>query len=135
MSKSYAMCCNEVGYDEAKVAPPEQKKDWFAYVDGKAIKCASQAEAKKYKLNECVLDPVSKAAIVEYWDARRVLEVKALEVFRGYLREDYSYLSDLLFDHCYLAAKDRTKSADYDEIPENLAYFAEFAKVAIKIGK
>jgi hypothetical protein len=135
MSKSYALCCSEVGYDESKVAPPEQLKHWYAYVDGKAIKCANQADAKKYKLNECVLDPTSKQAIIEYWDSRRVLEVKALELFQKYLREDYSYLSDAMFEHCYNAAKERSKSADYDEIPDNLTYFVEFAKNAVKIGK
>jgi hypothetical protein len=36
MSKTYEDCCKEVGLDITKIEPPQQLKNWFAYVDGKA---------------------------------------------------------------------------------------------------
>jgi hypothetical protein len=135
MTKTYEECCKEVGLDIAKIEPPVQTKNWFAYVDGKAIKCESQAEAKKYKLHEMVLDPVSRQAIISFWDSRRALEEKALAIFRESLRENYPEMSTAMFDLCYIAAQERSRSADHDEIPDHFKYFVDFAKTAIKLKK
>lgn len=135
MTKTYEECCKEVGFNQSVCTPPEQVKHWYAYVDGKAIRCETSVEAKKYKLNELVIDPESKLAAIKFWDDRRQLEEKALVLFRKSIREEHSDMSDALFDHCYNAAKERSRSADHDEIPDNFTYFADFAKIAIKLKK
>jgi len=135
MSKTYEDCCKEVGFDPAVCVPPTQTKHWYGYLDGKAIKCADVAEAKKYKLHEMVVDPESKQAAITFWDNRKNLEEQALLIFRKSIRENYVEMSDALFEHCYNAAKERGRSADNDEIPDNFTYFADFAKVAIKLKK
>ena len=135
MTKTYEECCIDVGLNTSKIEPPVQQKNWFAYVDGKAIKCENQPEAKKYKLHEMVLDPTSRQAIIKFWDDRRLLEVQALEIFRDSIRESYPEMSDPMFDLCYTAAQERSRSADHDEIPDHFKYFAEFAKTAIKIKR
>lgn len=135
MSKTYEEACREVGLDVTKIEPPPQLKHWYAYVDGKAIKCESQAEAKKYKLNEVVLDPASKAKIAEFWEKRRELEESALTIFKESIRADYQGMSDGLFELCYAAAQEWARTTDVDEIPETIKYFIEFALKAIKIKR
>lgn len=135
MMKTYEECCVEVGLNVTKIEPPVQQKNWFAYVDGKSIKCESLAEAKKYKLHEMVLDQVSRQAIITFWDDRRVLEEKALEIFRDAIRTEHPEMSTALFDLCYTAAQERSRSADYDEIPDHFKYFVDFAKAAIRVKR
>lgn len=135
MSKTYEECTKEVGLDLSKIEPPEQLKVWYAYVDGKAIKCDSQQEAKKYKLHEVVLDPDSKSNIVKFWDDRKKLEDKALGLFRESIRQEYSGMSDALFDMCYSGSTEYARSSDYDEIPEVFKFFADFAHKAIRLKK
>lgn len=135
MAKTYEECCKEVGLDISKIEPPVQVKNWYAYVEGKAIKCETQAEAKKHKLHEVVLDPVSKAEILKFWDGRRVQEEEAAVLFRDSLREDHQNMSPSLFDLCYTAAQEKGRSSDYEEIPDNFKYFATFAQQAIKLRK
>ena len=135
MSKTYEECCKEVGLDITKIEPPEQLKNWYAYIDGKAIKCDTQAEAKKYKLHEVVIDPASKTKILAFWENRRELEESALIIFKDSIRADYSGMSDALFDICYASAQEWSRSTDYDEIPETIKYFTEFASKAIKLKR
>lgn len=135
MSKSYVECCTEVGFTVSKTEPPEQIKQWFAYVDGKSIHCPNQAEAKKYKLHECVFDPVSKQEIVKYWDDRRILEVKAQEMFVKSLREDYPEIKQPVFDLCYQEAYKRNHSSGLDSVADELSDVIDFVTSAIKLSK
>ena len=135
MSKTYEECSKEVGLDNSKIAPPEQKKVWYAYEGGKAIKCENQVEAKKHKLYEVVLDPDSKLEIQKFWDGRKALEEKAVVLFRDSLRSDYSGMSTELFDLCYGASQEWSRTTDYEEIPSNFEKFSNFAQLAIKLRK
>ena len=135
MSKTYEEACREVGLDITKIEPPQQIKQWYAYVEGKAIKCKDQAEAKKHKLHECVSEPESKQKIVDFWEQRRELEESALIIFKESLRADYLGMSDALFDQCYNAAQEWGRSSDQDEIPETIKFFVEFAQKSIKLKR
>lgn len=135
MSKTYEQCCKEVGLDNTNITPPEQKKIWFAYEGGKAIRCETPTEAKKHKLYEVVLDPESKEQILKFWDQRKELELKAANIFHDSIRSDYSGMSDELFELCYDAAKEWSRSSDYEEIPDNFEKFSKFAQKAIKLRK
>lgn len=135
MSKTFAESCQEVGLDITKIDPPQQVKNWYAYVDGKSIKCETQAEAKKYKLHEVVLDPTSKQKIHDFWEHRRELEESALLIFKESIRLDYPGMSDALFDACYVAAQEWGRTTDADEIPDTIKYFIAFSQKAIKLKR
>lgn len=132
MSKTYKEICNEIGLDLENMTPPVQKKMWYAYHEGKVITCDTLQDAKKYKLYETVLDPDTQSKVQKFWDDRQKLEVQAAQIFKEQLRSEYAGMSDELYDLCYKAAQDRSKSSsDYEEIPDNMKYFVLFAQKAI----
>ena len=134
MTKSYKECCDEVGLDLVNISPPSQGKVWYGYQDGKAIQCNTLQEAKKFKMYETVLDKDSKQKILDYWENRQTLEVKAASIFKNELRSEYADMSDDLYNLCYTAAQDKSRSSsDYEEIPDNIKFFSDFARKAVQI--
>lgn len=132
MSKTYKEIADEIGLDLVNMTPPVQQKRWFAYHEGKVITCNTLQDAKKYKLYETVLDPDSLGQVQKFWDDRQKLEIQAAQIFKDELRSEYAGMSDELYDLCYKAAQDRSKSSsDYEEIPDNMKYFVLFAQKAI----
>lgn len=134
MAKFFKDCCKEVDLDPV-INVPDQEIMWYAYDNGKVIKCDTQKEAKKYKLYEKVLDTDSKERVTAYWKDRSDKEAKAAEIFRASIREDYPEMSNEMFELCYRGAFDTKKSADYEEIPDLVKYFAMFAHKAINTSK
>ena len=135
MSKTYKEIADEIGLDLVNMEPPPQKKMWYAYHEGKVLTCNSLQEAKKYKLYETVVDSESLSAIQDHWNSRMKLEAQAAQIFKDEIRNEYSEMSDALYDLCYKAAQDRSKSSsDYEEIPDNMKYFVLFAQKAINIA-
>ena len=135
MSKTYKECADEIGLDLENVKPPVQEKIWFGYHEGKAIKCDSLAEAKKFKFYETVLDPDSHQKVNDFWKSRNELDVIAKQMFKDALREEYSDMSDDMYNLCYAGARDISESSsDLEEIPDNFLLLANFAKRAIKIA-
>ena len=132
MSKTYKEIADEIGLDLVNMEPPPQKKLYYAYHEGKVVTCNSLPEAKKYKLYETVLDPDSLGAVQAHWESRNKLETQAAQIFKDELRKEYAGMSDELYNLCYKAAQDRSKSSsDYEEIPDNMKYFVLFAQKAI----
>lgn len=127
MSKSFVECCEEVGLDY-KAKAPEIESQWVAYQGGQVIPCASMNAAMKYSLYDRVTSEDSKKVHDEYFASRAEKESKAQDLFYKSLREEYSTLSDSLFQICYSEAYDRGHSAGYDEVANYMHSVVSFAK-------
>lgn len=96
--KKFAEICLELGLNLSDT-PPELKKQWVAYVGGKVVPCMSMNEAiSKSSLYEHLISEESSRAHDQYFVDRTTLEKKASTVFRKYLRKEFSYLSDEIYD-------------------------------------
>ena len=130
--KSYDEICKEVGFNRHEKAPV-LSYHWIAYSGGLVIPCKSQFDASKYTLNEKVVDPESKRLHDEYFKSRQTFELVATEKFMKYLREEYDYISDELFQVCYSDAYDRGHSSGYDSVATYMNGIVEFALLVRKI--
>ena len=133
--KTYRQIAESVGLDLDNDKVPVQKKFWYAYHGGEAIRCDTLEEAKKYKLYEAVKDPVSEKDIQLHWQGRGLLEAKTLLLFRMQTREQYPDMPQALFDLCYDKAAHGVKAtSDYEEIPFRFEAHADFAMQAIRLA-
>lgn len=127
MSKSYSECCREVGLDRNKRIP-ELVYRWVGYSGGKLIECKSMMEAQQYALHERLSTEESVQARDNFFKDNIEKEKKAINLFVRSLREDYSEISDQLFDVCYDEAYKRGHSAGYDEVAAYMDEVVGFAK-------
>lgn len=133
--KTYRQIAESVGLDLDNDRVPVQKKFWYAYVNGQAVRCDTLEEAKKYKLYESVKDPVSEKDIQLHWAGRDLLKDKVAILFRIQTREQHSNMPQALFDLCYDKASHGAKAtSDQEEIPFRVEELADFAMKAIRLA-
>jgi len=128
---SFSEACVHANYDRSNYEPPAPKYTYFAYKEGKSQQFLTEQEAKNFSKNiERVT--INKDEIDTYHIERREQETKAVRIWQQYLRNEYSYLSDELFDLCYSKAYDEGHSAGYDEVGNCMFEYVEFAEKVLK---
>ena len=130
--KTWNECCLEAGYDSS-LTPPPIDKIWFAYKNGESKSFLSQEAAYSYsKLIEFVNEPKSKKAFDDFWAKQQHTIGIAVNIWYKSLREEYSYLSDVVFNLCYSKAYRDCHSSDRNEIANQLKSVVEFVKSIIE---
>ena len=125
--RTYKEICVEVGYDKTKPLP-EMVYRWYSLKNGEThVFDTHEAARKVSSLVERVATQESKDAYKEASNARRILEIEAIALFEKELREEYSYLSDSLYDLCYDAATNHPNAYSYDDIANLMDDIVEFA--------
>ena len=99
---------------------------YFADKDGQSFECFSKAEAQKIShLIEYVL--VNKDEIDQYRNSQNILLSRAIQIWKNNLREEYSHISDHVYNLCYEEAYYRSHAYGYDEVASSLKDEIEFA--------
>jgi hypothetical protein len=118
--------------DEAGVRPyterPQLEVTYVGYKDGKVIPCKTLIEAKKYRMNDSVASPESLKLRENFDKANKKASQNANDIYRNALREEYSYLSDAVYDLCYSKAYDDGHSGGYDEVTNCMIDITDFAE-------
>ena len=116
MYKNYEECCLEVGID-IKAPPPELKQHWVAYVSGEAIAAKSMNDAmSKSSLYEHVTSADSQARHSEYFVNRKEKEALGFSLWKKYLREEYFYVPDSVYNVCYEEAEIDTGELGHEKL-------------------
>lgn len=94
---------------------PKQERIIYAYKDGEVREYATVQEAKQFSQRTEIAYKSSPARdhILEMWEQ---VEQKAYEAWYSDLRDEWSELSDAVFDICYSKAYEDGHSAGYDEV-------------------
>ena len=117
--------CDQVGYNPEYSKAPERIYKYFAYKDGQAFECSSKAEAQKIShLIEYIL--INKDEIDHYAQKRNALLSMAIQLWKNNLREEYSYISDHVYNVCYEKAYYSAHAYGYDEVASSLKDEIEF---------
>ena len=118
--------CDQVGYNPDYSKGPERVYKYFAYKDGQTFECSSKEKAQKIStLIEYVL--VNKDEIEQYRNSQNILLSRAIQIWKNNLREEYSHISDHVYNLCYEKAYDRAHAYGYDEVASSLKDEIEFA--------
>ena len=131
--KMWNECAVEVGFDRFDVQPPPLTYKFYAYKGGKAFECESYyAAAEISKHIEKFAEPLSKATYDNFWERRRLLEVKANEIWYAALQEEFSELPVKLFQLCYSRAYEDAHGDGRDSVYYKMGEYVEFAEEVLK---
>lgn len=123
---NFKEACEQVGYDPQFFNPPTKIYKYFAYKNGQSYECVSQEEASKISsLTEQVL--ANKDEIEQYTQNQNALLSNAIQIWKENLREEYSYISDHVYNVCYEKAYYSAHAYGYDEVASTLKDEIEFA--------
>lgn len=116
------------GYQEFKNLPvPQSVSKFYAYLDGQATLCNSEAEAYKIsKLTERIV--INKEEIDDYWKKARYFESEAHRLWYDDLRNEYNDVSDGVFELCYNRVILTHDSYGHDTVADELYDIIYFVK-------
>lgn len=99
---------------------------YFAYKNGESFQFASKTTAEQFSSNiEAVITNTKE--IDDFWKNRNELEAKAFDIWYTSLRNEFSDLSDSLFELCYNQAYATGHSYGHDEIANKMIDIVDFA--------
>lgn len=125
--------CTQVGYDMSTKNRPERIQFFYAYRDGISKMFDARHEALAFSSNiEAAFTEDSKKAYADYWTNQQIKENEARKVWYDALREEYSHLSDDVFNACYSKAYEDGHAHGSDEIANEMISCVEFAEQIIK---
>ena len=131
--KSYIECCEEVGYDR-RYNPPEKKFIYYAYKNGtcstfstKEQACGFSSLVERKVTNQDEIDAYSKE--------RSEKSQEAFDLWYAGLKEEYSDVSDQLFNAIYSQAYEDGHSSGYDNVACHFSDLYYFALEVLKIGR
>lgn len=123
---SYQEACLSVGYDRM-VEYPTQIIAYWAYKDGEAKSFDTLAEARKFSIN--IQHYVkNKDELDRFKKKQQDLESKAVNYWQKALRDEYSHISDNVFNLCYSKAYEDGHSSGYNEVANYMIDYVEFAE-------
>ena len=123
---NFKEACDQVGYNPDYSKAPKRIYKYFAYKNGQTFECSSKQEAQKISsLVDQAL--VNKDEIEQYTENRNNLLRNAIQIWKKNMREEYSYISDHVYNLCYEKAYYRSHAYGYDEIASTLKDEIEFA--------
>lgn len=122
---NFKEACDQVGYNPDYSKAPKRIYKYFAYKEGQTFECSSKEEASKISsLTEQVL--ANKDEIEQYTQNQNVLFSNAIQLWKENLREEYSYISDHVYNVCYEKAYYSAHAYGYDEVASSLKDEIEF---------
>ena len=123
---NFKEACDQVGYNPDYSKAPKRIYKYFAYKDGQTFECSSKEEASKISpLIEEVL--ANKNEIEQFRNNQNILLSRAIQIWKNNLREEYSHISDHVYNLCYEKAYYRSHAYGYDEVASTLKDEIEFA--------
>lgn len=120
----------QAGYDRNK-KPPVEKVVWYAYSARDVREYPTKEDAMEFsKLVERAV--INKAEIDAFWEERRELEQKAVDIWYNVLLEYHSNLSAEVFSIVYSKAYENVHSDGYDAVASEMEELAIFAERILK---
>ncbi len=134
--RTFKEIASDVKYEINKKCPIEVKKVVYAYKGSEVKVFDSIFEASVFSKNTATeIEPQSKAAYAAWWAAQRKAEDVAIKVWGKELREEYSFLTDKIFQLSYSEAYEREHSNGYDAIANEMESVVDFVNAIMQASE